>query len=363
MDPRRQAEASRAASTFHVAMAMLGAEAMSEVLSLWQSVVPMTTRVVSTGAAFVEEALQAIRVRRHQVQAIVIPFMRLFRALQTGYTFQAPFAEEAPERVPLATLRQDFIQAVERWAPDALVDSEIPDPDPTDEIDETVVIDEPDGSPYIPYRIAEWVDTDEVVNEEIQRLEELLEEEERRAEAEAEGVLENLGVKLLQERLQREAEQATAEALEAEATREQEHAKIGRRVAAHAERLAQNGGRHARAVIGSADKRVIGFVRVHYPEKDPHPCGFCALLISRGLWRIYRSKQTAALVGSDFDEYHPKCHCTIEEVYSKEYFNTGKRFDLNREYRALWDSRPWSMTEWRAHFRQLADQASAETQE
>lgn len=346
---------------------------------MWQSVVPTESRVAATSAEFYAQALKRVRVRRHQVQAIAIPFMRLFRALQTGYTFQNPFDQSEPQRVPLDKLREDFVQAVTKYAPEALVDSVIPDRDTYDDVDETEEVMEPDGSVYTPYNIEDFRDADEAQREEIKRLDELLAEEERDAQAEAEYVLKQLGEEYLAKRLKkRAADEGAQEA--SEQAREEEHAKAGRRVAAHAERMVQNGGRHLRTKVGSNDKRVVGFVRVHKPEGDAHPCGFCALLISRGVWNIYTSKRSASLTGSDFDEYHAGCHCSAEEVYSLDYFNSDSRFDLNRELRDIYDhpekylgpGLKWDfsyddgknlMPKWRRYFRDRAAQAAAKHKE
>lgn len=380
--PARRAEAAAVSATFHVAMVKLGAEAMSEVIEGWQAVVPTSTRAHVTATAWATKALLSIRQRRHQVQAIVIPFMRLFRALQTGYTFQ-PIFDPEPETVSLSKLRYDFIQAVEAYAPDALTDSLIEDPDPYDDLDEATEVGNPDGSAYEPYDVDEYLDDDEdVITEEIERLSELLDEEERRAEAEAEEVLQALGVELLEEKLEQLADEELS-AREADERQEEEHGKVGRRVAGHAERLVQNGGRHTRLQVAKADARVIAYVRVHYPEKDPQPCGFCALLLSRGIsFRPYRTRSSAGkrstednatwvkwatstswsdpLEPEDLEKYHPKCHCTVEEVYSEEQFDTDSRFDLNRELRRLYDEQFEDMTQWRRLMRERASQELAD---
>ena len=107
---QRRAEAAQASSTFHVAMAMLGGRAFAETLKAWDDVVPMGTRVGATSATFIQQALKIVRFRRHEVQAILIPYMRLTRALHTGYTFQPVFTAE-PAAVSISKLRNDFSTA------------------------------------------------------------------------------------------------------------------------------------------------------------------------------------------------------------------------------------------------------------
>lgn len=374
--PQRRAEAAQASSTFHVAMTMLGAHAFAEVLELWDDVVPMGTRAAATGANFVAAALRLVRFRRHQVQAILIPYLRLTRALHTGFTFQ-PVFEPEPQVVPLSKLRDDFVRAVERHAPEALNSGLIEDHYTEDEVDDSTEIQEPDGSTYVPYDRARWMDELDAEQEEIDRLSEILDEREAAAEAEAEAIMDTLARKLLEKKL---AEIKN----ESDASREEVHGSVGRRVAAHAERMVQNGGRHAEEAVARADRRVIGFVRVHYPEKDPHPCSFCAMLISRGVvykkktatqrstvdnstWEMWR--QGFDIDGAEFDKYHPLCHCRGEAVYSDEQFNDDARFQVNRDLDRLWQrniakkfSGKKAEAAWRALLKTLntADQESAE---
>ncbi|QWQ42292.1 hypothetical protein KME66_15695 [Streptomyces sp. YPW6] len=70
----------------------------------------------------------------------------------------------------------------------------------------------------------------------------------------------------------------------------------GRNLALDAGRLAESGGRDALAEARENDAEVIGW----YRKTDADPCGFCAVIASRG----------AAY--SDYmepDQFHPGCHC------------------------------------------------------
>ena len=367
IDPRRLEEAGTAAATFHVAMAMLGAEALGEVWDEWQAVIPTSTRLEASAAKFWIEAMAKVRFRRHQVQAIVVPFLRLYRALVTGYTFQPVFDPE-PAQIRLSKLRDDFTQAVARYAPEALQSSDIHDHTPEDGVNDETTITNPDDSPYKPYSKTSYTDDDEVGRDVIDKLQEILDAEEARADAEAAAILKNLGELRLREKLARlEEEELSAQA--ADQRQEAEHTKVGRGVAAHAERIAQNGGRHALTVIGRADPRCIGFVRVHFPEKDPQPCGFCALLISRGIaFRPYNSEASAettklwskarAKWGEEMEQYHPECHCHALPVYSQEEFDENPTFDINRAMKNLYDDEFVDMTQWRALMRSRGAQAA-----
>lgn len=74
-------------------------------------------------------------------------------------------------------------------------------------------------------------------------------------------------------------------------------------------RLAEQGGRDALADARDNDPEVIGY----YRKTDPDPCGFCAMLASRGL--VYTETRNSSRASrtwvdeQDPEQYHPDCHC------------------------------------------------------
>ncbi|MFG2875087.1 hypothetical protein ACGFYU_08750 [Streptomyces sp. NPDC048337] len=70
----------------------------------------------------------------------------------------------------------------------------------------------------------------------------------------------------------------------------------GRNLALDAGRLAESGGRDALAEARENDADVIGW----YRKTDADPCGFCAMIASRG---------TAYSDYMEPDQFHPGCHC------------------------------------------------------
>ena len=362
-------------------MTLLGAKAYAEVFSSWLSVVPMSGRLDSTGADFIEQALDVVTVHRRQVEAITVTFMRLFRALHTGYTWQNVMTGEVQTAVPLSILRQDFLDSINLYAPGALESDEIPDPDPTDDVTD-VEVRSPDGSEFSPYSLEEWLDDLDIEVEDLDWLEDELNKIEDELNAEAEALLELLGPIRLKQRLEElSADDKLQTAQEVEAERESEHLAVGRAVAAHGERIVLNGGRMAEYRVGKRDQRVTGFVRVHEPKGNPpdaYPCGFCALLMTRGfvtsggsLKMTYRSEKaaggTANEDGENPDQFHVRDHCRVEQVFSVEQINDDTRFNLNRElaelYRANIQGRyggDQALTKWRRLIRDInADRASA----
>lgn len=375
---QQRKEAASAATTFHVAMIYLGNKAFIEAWEQWAKVVPTPGRVVATGAAFVEAALKLVRLRRHQVEAITIPFIRLIRALHTGSTFQPIFVTPTTvAQPPISVLRKDFLDAIARYAPEALEGSEV-DSDPTDGRDEAHEVLDADGSKYKPYELEAWLDDWLVDLEEIPGLEEALDELEANMEKEAESILRNLGPEALRVKLdQLRVDDRLQTAQEVDAERESAHAKVGRRVGAHAERMVENGGRYTEVTVGNIDPKVLGFVRVHEPHNDFIPCEWCCLMLSRGFVRkrgkdLYASKRAA---GSDSDhpadQFHTPDHCRPEAVYSLEQVDEDPRFDMNRRMAALYKdsiqnkfSGDRAISEWRKKIRSLrAAQAAARKQE
>lgn len=106
-------------------------------------------------------------------------------------------------------------------------------------------------------------------------------------------------------------------------------------VAAGVERAVLNGARLADAKAREADGKALGYVRVHNSYAADEPCGFCAMMLSRG--PIYRSHSSAG--GDDPDGWHTKCHCTVERVASVQDYQSNPKYALNREFETLWDKR------------------------
>ncbi len=117
------------------------------------------------------------------------------------------------------------------------------------------------------------------------------------------------------------------------------------KVAGEVSRNVLNGGRFSTLNTASADKKVIGWVRV----TDGNPCAFCAMLASRGVsYRPFKSKKSALGQGgkksvfvrkdkngrtvNDF-RAHQHCACTAKPVYSKDDPLPGR----TAEFQEIWD--------------------------
>ena len=347
MNSQRRREAASAAATFHVAMILLGGKSFAATMEAWQSVAPTEARLKVGVSAFLESALPTIQAHRHQVEAIAIAFMRLFRALHTGFTFQNVMTGDAQTAVPLNILRRDFVEALERYAPEALESSEVPDHDHTDGIDPPEMILNPDLSPIEPYSPDYSAADPDAIVEVLDWLEEELDRLEDDLDQEIRSILEDFGSRALEAKIRKISARDRLTPREADALREEATLKVGRRLSAHASRTTMNGGRNAEHAIGRRDDRVLGFIRIHDPKGRPDvPCPFCALLMTRGFVKvrggrpIYKSEKSAGGIpneqGFSPDQYHSPDHCRAEQVYSLEQVDNDPRFDMNRKFADLY---------------------------
>lgn len=132
-------------------------------------------------------------------------------------------------------------------------------------------------------------------------------------------------------------------------------------VASGAERLVLNGGRQTDAKILQLNRDLLGFVRVHEYRED-EPCGFCAMLMSRG--PVYGSHRGAeGFYNEDteqWERYHFNCHCSVVSVYSQREWLTNPLLADNRMYQQEWNkvikgkySGDAALSEWRKHVKSL----------
>ncbi|GAA2229776.1 hypothetical protein GCM10010360_61340 [Streptomyces nogalater] len=105
----------------------------------------------------------------------------------------------------------------------------------------------------------------------------------------------------------------------------------GRNLALDAGRLAESGGRDALAEARENDAEVIGW----YRRTDADPCGFCAMLASRG---------GAFTEYMEPDQFHRGCHCQTLPLFRGVEMpaNDARRRD---EYLARWNATPGSGAE------------------
>lgn len=327
-------EAEQASLAFHIAMTQLGIEAYQEAMDAWQSVPP--TRTTGAAAQWLARAVKALLPRHRMARDLAFAFYRLNRALMTGSTIQLP--GNAGTSTTLGQLREEFADAVEEFVPSGALDynprtgSKATPTDMRSTGSISSGFDAGKAQAAVDSVSKDRKDDDKKIKaEKIPGLTEAwVEEIERAAQEEAQEVLDAVGPKDMARRLDKGISDDEPVKL-ADKKRTTAHQEAGQRQAASTERIAMNGARGVLHEVGKADKRAKGYVRV---SRTGTPCGFCAMLISRGF--VLYGSRAAAEMNADGDEYHTNCHCYALPVYSEEHYNTSPEFALNREYHALW---------------------------
>ena len=299
----KEAEADAATIAFHIALTRIGIGTIEEALTLWTDVNP--AKIAPTSGRWLERAVVLVLSRRKWSRDLAFSYYRLVRALRTGATIKDPYHPDEPTPT-LSSLRRDFASRVDEVGRVAgATESPVAAPEPRSADDEAdrLLIEE----------LADLLAEDE-------RLEKLAEEEARLD-------LEALGPANLKSKLK---DIGATDAEEMDAIRDQAHREAGARQAAAAERMALNGGRGALWSYADQDSRALGYVRI---SRTGTPCGWCAMLISRGVI-FYKSKASAEFK-SDGDLYHDNCHCYAEPVFTMQQY-ASEMFALNRQYETEW---------------------------
>ncbi|MFE4451427.1 hypothetical protein [Streptomyces sp. NPDC056796] len=351
--PAKQAEADQASAAFHVALTQIGAGTVEEALRLWQAV-PVTARS-TTSTAWLRKAITLVMTRRRMSRDLARAYYRLARALRTGTTVADPYHRE-PTYVTLDVLRREFAELAgdapggplegseEASGPSAPVPSSPAASGPSVEAGEEVQ-DDPDD--------------DLILVEELPGLAEDEERIEREAEEQAKVVLDLLGPANLDHKTSAIDEGKPATTVDK--ARSEAHQQAGARQAAAAERLVNNGGRSTVWNHMEKDRRVIGYIRL---SRTGTPCGWCAMLISRG--PVYRSQKSAEY--GDGDKYHDNCHCYAEPVFTRAQYDSPA-YELNRSYEELWPkvtrglSGKAAVSAWRRFVRQQQMAAAQEARQ
>jgi hypothetical protein len=289
---------------------------VEEALKLWSDV-PVTARA-STSTAWLTKAITMVMTRRRMSRDLARAYYRLARALRTGSTVADPYHPE-PTYITLDTLRREFASLTG--------DAEKPQEGRTESTPTTET--DPASQPAQPRETDADKPTegDRVLVEKLDGLKADEDRLEREALLELRAALEALGTKNLERKLREIDPEAPAK--DVDRLRDEAHAQAGARQAAAAERIAMNGARSAVWNHANRDKRALGYIRL---SRTGTPCGWCAMLISRG--PVYRSKNSAEY--GDGDKYHDNCHCYAEPVFSDAQYSSSPLYALNRKYEELW---------------------------
>lgn len=334
-------EAAAATLAFQAALTRIGIEVVVSLTNLWNSGNRQSDQMI-------EDAADDIADARSYLYDLAVAYYRLHRALLTGFTVPLP-GDAGRDDVQLDELRVNFLAEL-----------------PVDLADEYQYRPGPDDA-VIP------VDDEDVFNAREARAREL------QAMSSALSEMESKGVANFEKKLQ-EVAKAVEDAgrndtpltsVEVDGMRELAAQDAGARMSAAGERIAKDAARGAVWDASQRDPRVIGYVRI---SGTGSPCGFCAMLISRGPSQFYNTEGTAGKLSADSpsvrdgkanegDKYHDNCQCIVEAIYSMEQFNESPLYKMNRQYAEEWPDvtagsrdQKEMLTEWRAFFR-WAEQA------
>ena len=357
--PARQEEADRVELVYYWALNQLANQTVIESRDLWLEV--PASQQAANSVTWLRAAIRHVMERRAEARELALTYYRLVRALRTGATIQDPSQDESGT-VSLEGLRDQFEAVVDHI--DAETSAEAPAEQPVD--DETQAVPQPASEPLEQpqYNDSDYDEDDDILLEEIKELEALMEAEERAAEEEAANILDQLGLENLLKKLA-DAE-AEAEAQRAEQRAQEAHEQAGRRQAAAAARITMNAARGLPYSLAEFDGRTLGWARY---SRTGTPCGFCAMLISRGI--VYKNAKSA---GSsldsegnpveDQDKYHDNCRCVAVPIFLDAQ-RDSPLFELNRYYAQLWKTeikdKGLGITEWRRLLRDLAKQQEQDT--
>jgi hypothetical protein len=313
-------EAEAAAVAFQAALVRLGATTITEAISLWRRL--SATDPEGTAQAWLEDAVLMVTSRRTQSRELGLAYYRLVRALITGTTIPDPRNPE-PTYVTLGDLRTAFAELAESALP-------------SDSDDDLYVPVEPRDQPVSersdpPGEVMERDDTDvapvDLTDEELEAAlradaeerEREWDEWERQAEEEARVAMEALGPERYKKKRSKGGDSDEAKR------------KAGLLQASAAGRIVMNGARGEVFANAERDQRALGYVRL---SRTGTPCGWCAMLISRGLV-LYRDALSAE-VARDGDLYHDNCQCYAEPVFAKSQYRESEIYHLNRLYGEQW---------------------------
>lgn len=328
--PARTAEADRVELVYKWAVAQIGVQTAAEAVSLWYQEVP-PTKTGLTRSRWLGLAVRLILTRRARARDLAIAYYRLTRALRLDATIKLP--TDKGTHVSLEKLRQEFETVLDQIAPPERPRTPSAGTAAGGQGNDPLGLNEtPQSLSSTPPALNPEHDDDAVLLEEIMQLEAEIARQDREAEAEAQALLQQLGMENLQKKLA-EIDAQIAEK-EAERLRQEAMKEAAARQAAAAARITMNAARGLTYNLADTDARVIGWARY---STTGHPCGWCAMLISRQV--LYKSKGTAdgsrPGVPADQNKFHDNDYCIAVPIFDRRQIESDL-FALNRELDQLW---------------------------
>jgi len=312
------------------AQARLGIAGAYLSIAEWGSV--NTLNASASGASWVQRSLRMIFAIRRKSTRLAVAYIRLVRALETGYTLGFPEYDDDPESLSMGDLRGQFHTLLldiadldsaptdaededERWFESELRRAE-QDPVPRED---RITFSDTD----IEDQIQEWLDNPSIPDTDSIRIDDFDWGEEMTPEDITDAfqkVLDDEVVKGYEKRLKQLRSDEEASTSKQTAKIEQAFNSAGSLAGGRVDRYGINGGREMIDKVLAKDRRVKAYAR----GTRPNCCAFCALLASRGYvysseFGAVRTTNKTSRRGTDvaaegFDangirKYHDNCHC------------------------------------------------------
>ena len=310
MAASKEPEVHAIAEAHRAAQARLGIAGAYLSIAEWGSV--NTLNASASGASWVVRALRMIFAIRKKSTRLAVAYIRLTRALETGYTLGYPEFSDDPKEMTMGVLREQFRGLLleiadmdhtatdttdedERWFESELRRAEL-DPEPRQDR-----IHFPDTA--IDEQIQGWLDVagadDDaaIAIEDFDWGQDLTPEEVNKA---FEDILNQDVVKAHEDKVKKlkRADGTPADAMDAIEKANDATASNG---GGFVDQFGINAGREVIDHVFRGDRRVDAYARMCRPGA----CAFCTMMASRGF--VYRSKHSAGVDG--INSYHKNCHC------------------------------------------------------
>lgn len=292
-NPSRIQEASDATAALQFALLRIGVKTLADLLVLWKRLSP-AERTEATGQ-WSRQATRLILTRREQSRALAYAYYRLTSALMTGKTIPDPDVP-TPQFVTLSALRERFASLAGPKSNDGRTTVRAAtgrDSDTGVELGQPA----PAGQ-HIPVDRKRLGDGGENQTTTDLGHETLV-------------ATQVLGSQNLRDRTK--ALDLGKPAREVDAQRQAAEDQAGARSSSAGSRIAMDGARDALWNLQDSDSGAIGWARI---STTGHPCGFCAMLISRGAvyanefvaeHKTAKAPSVRAGQASVGDEYHANC--------------------------------------------------------
>jgi hypothetical protein len=301
------------AEAHRAAQARVGIAGAYLAIAEWGSV--DSQNASESGSSWVSRSLKMIIALRRKSTRLAVTYIRLTRALETGYTLGYPEFADDPKTLTMGDLREQFRELLLEIATMDTTESNSTDQDEQwfdselrrAEADQHL---RNDGIVFSDTNLDEpiqsWLDSagnddaDSVKIEPFDWGKDMTPDDVKQAFQDA---LNQDVLKAHDEKVRKLRENADATAAQTMDGIRKANEASGNLGGGRVDRYGINAGREVLNHVWDADKRVAAYARVC----RPNACAFCSMLAARGF--VYHSKFSAG--DNDLNRYHDHCHCYV----------------------------------------------------